>query len=154
VSTRKETMQLAFEAIHQMEKKIFPPSTGIPTNWDAVARTYHEAARLAAIAIWRHFIWLCDPAHHYPDLPILGANLMLYHDIVERLANAKLSLMDFEKAINETDPTAVLTWETILKALSGMVNNVAPVIDHLLLHFSKQAPPSATETPTEKPATP
>jgi len=130
-----------------MDHLIFPSSTGIPTDWDAVALTYHAAARIAAIALWRHFVWLADPAHRYPTLPILGANLMLSRDIIERLANAKLALMDFEKAITDSDPTAVLTWETILQALSGMVNNVAPVIDHLLLHFTKAD--TAATTPSE-----
>jgi hypothetical protein len=153
VPTRQETLQLAFEAIHKMDRIIFPNSTATPTDWDAVALTYHEAARIAAIALWRHFVWLADPAHRYPTLPILGANLMLSRDIVERLANAKLALMDFEKAITDADPTAVLTWETILKSLSGMVNNVAPVLDHLLLHFSKAAAtaPPPSEAQIEKP---
>jgi len=148
-------MQLAFEAIHNMDALIFPTVTGVPTDWDAVTIRYRDAARLAAITIWRHLLYLADPAHRWPTAEIPGAKPMLNPNIAEHLHHARHALDKFEQAILRADPTAQITWERILEALTGMVTTIGPVLDHLLSHFD---PYSKTQTgaapPNDVTATP
>jgi len=144
VPTRTETMQLAFAAIHRMDHLIFPDATAIPNNWDAVGAAYRDAARLSAICLWRHFLWLSDASHRWPNQEIEEPKEMRLLDILKNLRLAKDALNVFDTAITPATPDEKITWPIVIKALADMITNLAPIIDHLLEMFEPKAKTGST----------
>jgi hypothetical protein len=133
--TREQLMGQTFAAIHRMDALIFHPATAFPTDWAAVAETFHEAARLATITLWRHFTWLTDPDHRWPNQPVPGETTMNDDDIKRDITNAKLALLDLEAIILQADPSAQLTWDSVGEALANAVNTIAPTLDRITTHL-------------------